>query len=116
MNELMILIEAKDKPTLARFIDKLRRIRLVIIDDYGLTKISDSVVSGLNEIADARYGIGSTIITSQLKKKALKSVIDESPIRYAIADRLFRDCDWEITLKGNAWRGSADELSGEKNK
>ncbi|MDY6246589.1 MAG: ATP-binding protein [Succinivibrio sp.] len=114
MNELMVLIEAKDKPALARFIDKLRRIRLVIIDDYGLTKISDSVVAGLNEIADARYGIGSTIITSQLKKKALKSVIDESPIRDALADRLFRDCDWEITLKGNSWRGSADELSGEK--
>lgn len=105
MNELMVLIEAKDKPALARFIDKLRRIRLVIIDDYGLTKISDSVVSGLNEIADARYGIGSTIITSQLKKKALKSVIDESPIRDALADRLFRDCDWEITLKGNSWIG-----------
>ncbi|SKA64297.1 IstB-like ATP binding protein [Succinivibrio dextrinosolvens DSM 3072] len=76
MNELMVLIETKDKSALARFTDKLGRIRLVIIDDYILTKISDSVVAGLNEIADARYGIGSTIITSQLKKKALKSVID----------------------------------------
>ena len=53
MNELMVLIEAKDKPALARFIDKQRRIRLVIIDDYILTKISDSVEAGLNEIADA---------------------------------------------------------------
>lgn len=114
MNELMVLIEAKDKPALARFTDNLRRIRLVIIDDYGLTKISDSVVAGHNEIAYARYEIGSTTITSQLKKKALKSVIDESPIRYALADRLFRDCDWEISLKGNSWRGSADEVSGEK--
>ena len=58
--------------------------------------------------------MGSTIITTQLRKKALKSVIDESPIRDALADRLFRDCDIEITLKGTSWRGSNKELEGEK--
>ena len=83
MNELACQIESKDKPALSRFIEKLRKIKLLIIDDYGLTKLSDTVVAGLNEIADVRYGIGSTIITSQLKKKGLKSVIDESPIRDA---------------------------------
>lgn len=99
MSDLSCIIEAKDKFALSRFVDKLRRIRLLIIDDYGLTKISDAVVAALMDIADVRYGIGSTIITSQLKKEGLMSVIDESPIRDALADRLFRDCDWEITLK-----------------
>ena len=42
------------------------------------------------------------------------SVIDESPIRDALADRLFRDCDWEITLKGASWRGNNEEIKGEK--
>lgn len=113
MNELACQIESKDKPALSRFIEKLRKIKLLIIDDYGLTKLSDTVVAGLNEIADVRYGIGSTIITSQLKKKGLKSVIDESPIRDALADRLFRECDWEITLKGDSWRGNNEEIRGD---
>lgn len=114
MSDLSCIIEAKDKFALSRFVDKLRRIRLLIIDDYGLTKISDAVVAALMDIADIRYGIGSTIITSQLKKKGLMSVIDESPIRDALADRLFRDCDWEITLKGASWRGNNEEIKGEK--
>ena len=114
MSDLSCFIEAKDKFALSRFVDKLRRIRLLIIDDYGLTKISDAVGAALMDIADVRYGIGSTIITSQLKKKGLMSVIDESPIRDALADRLFRDCDWEITLKGASWRGNNEEIKGEK--
>lgn len=113
MSDLSCIIEAKDKFALSRFVDKLRRIRLLIIDDYGLTKISGAVVAALMDIADVRYGIGSTIITSQLKK-SLMSVIDESPIRDALADRLFRDCDWEITLKGASWRGNNEEIKGEK--
>ena len=112
MNELSTIIEAKDRVSLARFIDKLRRISLILIDDYGLLKINDNVVSALNEIAEARYGIGSTIITTQLKKKSLKSVIDESPIRDALSDRLFRDCDIEITLHGASWRGTSEEIHG----
>lgn len=114
MSELVCNIESKDKLSLSRFVDKLRKVRLLIIDDYGLTKLSDAVVAGLNEIADIRYGIGSTIITSQLKKKGLKNVIDESPIRDALADRLFRDCDLEITLKGDSWRGNNEEIKGEQ--
>lgn len=113
MSDLSCIIEAKDKFALSQFVDKLRRIRLLIIDDNGLTKISDAVVAALMDIADVRYGIGSTIITSQLKK-SLMSVIDESPIRDALADRLFRDCDWEITLKGASWRGNNEEIKGEK--
>lgn len=85
------------------------------IDDYGLTRVPFNIVCALTEIADVRYGMGSTIITTQLRKKALKRVIDESPIRDALADRLFRDCDIEITLKGTSWRGSNEELKGEKN-
>ena len=78
-----------------------------------MLKINDNVVSALNEIAEARYGIGSTtIITTQLKKKSLKSVIDESPIRDALSDRLFRDCDIEITLHGASWRGTSEEIHG----
>lgn len=113
MADLIAIIQSKDALGISRFKERLRAIKLLIIDDYGLTKIPDQVVACLNEIADSRYGVGSTLITTQLKKKSLISVIDESPIRDALADRLFRDTDLEITLKGNSWRGSVEELIGD---
>ncbi|WP_347233072.1 ATP-binding protein [Succinivibrio dextrinosolvens] len=114
MSDFISLIEAKNPVAFSRFKERLRKIELLILDDYGLETIHDKAVCALNEIADIRYGIGSTIITTQLKKKSLKNVIDESPIRDALADRLFRDCDIEVVLKGTSWRGSAGELNGFK--
>lgn len=113
-NDLMTIINSKDQQSFCRFRDRIKNIRLLIIDDYGLTRVPNNIVCALTEIANVRYGMGSTIITTQLRKKALKSVIDESPIRGALAVRLFRDCDIEITLKGTSWRGSNEELKGEK--
>lgn len=112
MNDLITIIENKDKLGLARFKERLKRIKLLIIDDYGLTTLSDNAVNGLMEIADIRYAIGSTIFTTQLKKKSLLSVVDRSPIRDALGDRLFRECDKEIVLLGESWRGSNEELIG----
>ncbi len=114
MSDFCALIESKDPIGLARFRKRLKNVKCLILDDYGLTTLSDKVVAELNEIADVRYGLGSTIITSQLKKNGLKTLIAKSPIRYALADRLFRASDVEITLSGASWRGSANELKGAK--
>ena len=114
MSDLSTIIESKDAASFSRFKEKLKRIKCLIIDDYGLVKIGDNIAYALNEIADIRYGLGTTIITSQLKKKALKSVITECPVRDALADRLLRDCDIEIVLKGDSWRGSGEEFKGER--
>lgn len=114
MSDFCALIESKDPIGLARFRKRLKNVKCLILDDYGLTTLSDKVVAELNEIADVRYGLGSTIITSQLKKNGLKTLIAKSPIRDALADRLFRASDVEITLSGASWRGSANELKGAK--
>ena len=114
MSDLSTIIETKDAASFSRFKEKLKRIKCLILDDYGLVKIGDNIAYALNEIADIRYGIGTTIITSQLKKKALKSVITECPVRDALADRLLRNCDIEIVLKGDSWRGSGEEFKGDK--
>ena len=65
-------------------------------------------------VADIRYMSGSTIITSQLMFKSLPEAIDPSPIRDALADRLFRHNDIYIELKGKSWRGSDKEIKGNK--
>ena len=114
-NDFMTMVNSKDGPSFIRFRDRIKNIDLIVFDDWGLSKIPDNIVCALNEIAECRYGIGSTIITSQLGKNSLKKVIDPSPIRDALADRLMRDSDMEITLKGASWRGTNEEIKGEQN-
>jgi DNA replication protein DnaC len=112
INDLITIIENKDSASFMRFKDKMRRISILIIDDYGSVKISDVAAVRLNEIADIRYYKGPTIITTQLKVNSLKEAIDPSPTRDALADRLFRPNDIEIELSGMSWRGNKDELRG----
>ena len=49
MNDLVTIIESKDKLALSRFKDRLRRIKLLILDDYGLSMYSDVVLSFLTQ-------------------------------------------------------------------
>ena len=110
INDLIGIIEGKDPATFMRFKESLRKVKILILDDYGTVKINDVAAIKLNEIADIRYYSGPTIITSQLKVNALKDAIDPSPIRDALADRLFRPNDLMIELGGASWRGVPDEI------
>jgi DNA replication protein DnaC len=110
INDLLGIIEDKDPVSFIRFKEAMRKVRILVLDDYGSVKISDAAAIRLNEIADIRYYSGPTIITSQLKVNALKEAIDPSPTRDALADRLFRANDLRIELGGASWRGVADEI------
>lgn len=54
----------------------------------------------------------SIALTNSSQTIVSPNVIDESPIRDALSDRLFRDCDIEITLHGASWRGTSEEIHG----
>jgi DNA replication protein DnaC len=110
INDLIGIMEGKDPATFMRFKESLRKVKLLILDDYGTVKINDAAAIKLNEIADIRYYSGPTIITSQLKVNALKEAIDPSPTRDSLADRLFRANDIRIELGGTSWRGVDDEI------
>ena len=114
MSDLVVNIESKDKIALTRFRDKLRPIKHLILDDYGLTVYSDMVVSFLNDVAEDRYNRGSTIFTTQLMQDSiLKPLGKSSPTIDAFADRMFRSCDRFITIEGASFRGSKNEFKGE---
>lgn len=114
MNDLVTIIESKDKLALSRFKDRLRRIKLLILDDYGLSMYSDVVLSFLNDLANERYGLGSTIFTTQLTIESMLAPFSESPTRDAFADRMFRSTDMKFTLIGESFRGTVGELMGEQ--
>jgi DNA replication protein DnaC len=116
MMEFAAVIDAKTENAFSRFKNQLYKVDLLILDDMGGSILTDSVAIRFNEIIDARYNAGSTIITSQLKKDSLKEIIPEGPIRGAVTDRLFRKNDIEIRLKGSSWRGQPLEIKGIRTK
>jgi len=115
MFEIMAQVTLKADDAFLRFRDSLKKTNLLIIDDYGGEKIPSEVTVKLNEIVDSRYSVGATIITTQLTQSHLGDVMPDCPLKDAIVDRLFRtDYDRFVNLTGASWRGTADEVRGER--
>jgi len=113
--DLMAMLETKTLNAFMRFRNSLDKIKLLILDDYGSAMLSEIGAGRLNEIMVSRYNESSTIFTTQLKKSSLKDVFPQnSSIGPAFADRAFRECDVEICLQGDSWRGKALEVRGSR--
>ena len=66
----------------------LIKTQILVIDDWGLSTLTDAQRQDLLEIIDARHNTGSTIVTSQLPVKHWHEVIGNATIADAILDRL----------------------------
>ena len=86
-----------------KLLAQLAKIQLLILDDFGLTPLSDLERKDFLEVVEDRYGTGSTIITSQLPTKAWHEAIGEATIADAICDRLLHQA-YRIELRGESMR------------
>lgn len=82
------LKNSKADGTYYNLISKITRQDLLIIDDFGLHILDDIDRLALLEIMEDRYGIKSTLVSSQLPVKVWFDIIGESTIADAILDRL----------------------------
>lgn len=82
---------------------RLAKIQVLILDDFGLSVLSELERKDFLEVIEDRYGTTSTIITSQLPIKSWHEVIGEPTVADAICDRIF-SCAHKIELKGESMR------------
>jgi DNA replication protein DnaC len=82
---------------------KLARIDVIVLDDWGLTKITAPQRRDLLEVLDDRHNRRSTLITSQLPVEHWHKIIGDPTIADAILDRLVHNA-YRITLKGESMR------------
>lgn len=82
---------------------------LLILDDWGLTPMTDPQRRDLLEILEDRYGKRSTIVTSQLPVTAWHEAIGDPTLADAILDRLVHNA-YKIELKGDSMRKYAISL------
>ena len=90
-----------------RLIDKLARVQLLVLDDWGTHSLTDQQRLGLLELFEERYQRRSTIITAQLPVSGWHQMIGEPTIADAILDRIIHNAH-RIELKGDSMRRKSE--------
>ena len=85
LRELMI---AKGDGSYPKLLASLAKVDVLILDDWGLMKLSAENRRDLLEVLEDRHGIRSTIATSQLPIDEWHAVIGDPTLADAILDRL----------------------------
>jgi len=92
----------------------LAKIDVLVIDDWGLSKLGDQDKRELLEIMEDRHGLRSTVITSQIPVKKWHELIGDSTIADAFLDRLVHNA-YRMDLDGDSLRKKENTLGeGEK--
>ncbi|KAA0909451.1 AAA family ATPase [Aquicoccus porphyridii] len=86
-----------------KLVDKLARVQLLILDDWGTHGLTDQQRLDLLELFEERYQRRSTIITAQLPVSGWHDMIGEPTIADAILDRIVHNAH-RIDLKGDSMR------------
>jgi len=90
---------AKADGSFVKFLGRLQRIRLLIIDDWGINPFTDDERRNFLEIMEDRYNVRSTIIASQFPIDTWHDIIGEPTLADAICDRIVHNAH-KIILKG----------------
>lgn len=94
---------AKMDGTYLKYMDKIAKCNLFIIDDFGLSNLDRQQALDLMEIIEDRHAKKGTIIASQIPISAWYDIIPDSTIADAILDRIIHTAT-RIELKGDSLR------------
>lgn len=100
LRELMI---AKGDGQYPKLLGTLAKVDVLILDDWGLLKLSAENRRDLLEVLEDRHGRRSTLATSQLPIEQWHAVIGDPTLADAILDRLVHNA-YRINLKGESMR------------
>lgn len=94
---------ARGQGSYLKHLEKLAKVALLIIDDFGLSSFTDADRKDFLEIIEDRYTTGSTIIASQLPIKDWHTYIGDPTIADAVCDRLFY-VSYKFEMTGGSMR------------
>ena len=100
---LLRLKMARMEGTIRGLLQKLAKTNILILDDFGLTRLEHQQQLDFMEIFEDRHSNQATIIVSQLPVASWYDIIGEETIADAILDRLVHS-SYRIELKGESLR------------
>jgi DNA replication protein DnaC len=97
------LVVARHDGTYYAKLGTLAQMKLLILDDWGVTPLTDDNRRDLLELLDDRYDRGSTLVTSQVPVEKWHEYIANPTLADAILDRLVHNAH-RINLSGDSIR------------
>jgi len=107
---LQDLLISKGDGRFARLLSSIARTNLLLLDDWGMSKLTLEQSRDLLELFDDRHGLKSTVITSQFPIEHWHEIIGDPTLADAILDRIIHDA-YKITLKGESMRKKKSKLT-----
>jgi DNA replication protein DnaC len=94
---------AKGDGRYTKLLATLAKTDVLVLDDWGLAKLTGEQRRDLLEILEDRHGVRSTLATSQLPVEKWHDMIGDPTLADAILDRLVHNA-YKINLKGGSMR------------
>jgi DNA replication protein DnaC len=94
----------------AKLVKDLSKVQLLILDDWGIDKLSPVSRTDLLEIMEDRYGHSSTLVTSQIPPIHWHESIGDPTLADAILDRLLHNSQ-RLKLSGESLRKEMSKLT-----
>ena len=94
---------AREDGSLPKFRIQLQKTRLLILNDWGVSKMTARGRQDLLEVIDDRVGTLSVVITAQMPVAEWHVYIGEPTIADAILDRIVHNAH-RVELKGDSMR------------
>lgn len=101
---------ARGDGSYGKLLSRLAKTDLLVVDDWGLSSLTDAERRDLLEVMEDRHGIRSTVITSQYPVAKWHELIGEPTLADAILDRIVHNAH-KIVLKGESMRKTRSKLT-----
>jgi DNA replication protein DnaC len=105
------LAQARADGTYFLLLRRLAKTEVLIVDDFGLEVLTASQRRDFLEVLEDRYGISSTVITSQLDPKNWHPIVGDETIADSVCDRLVHNAH-KVKLTGDSLRKVKAGLTG----
>jgi DNA replication protein DnaC len=104
---------AKGDGRYGKILKDYAKTKLLLFDDWGLSKMTDEGRHDLLEILEDRHAMASTLVTSQFPVSMWYDLIGDPTLADAILDRLIHSA-YKIELKGDTMRKKKSLLTKPK--
>ncbi len=93
-----------------RLLARIAKVDVLVLDDFAIAPLTAEARRDLLEILEDRYGLRSTVITSQLEPKLWHDYLADPTVADAICDRVIHGAH-RLSLKGPSRRKPVKEVT-----
>jgi DNA replication protein DnaC len=104
------LEEAKEQKKLVKFMEKIKKPKLVIIDELGFVPFTENGARLLFDVFTSRYNVGSIAITTNLSFEKWTQIFGSIELTTALIDRFTHNCEIYVFIGDSVRLMEAKEL------